>query len=73
MIYENINQESKINLFGEEFVKNNKRNCFLVINDEVKDFNSIYSIDIKKENSVKVELFEENRITNIHFLIIIIH
>ena len=68
MIYENINQESKINLFGEEFSKNNKRNCFLVINDEVKDFNSIYNIDIKKENSVKVELFEENRITNMSSL-----
>ena len=63
MIYESKN-DSKIFLFGEEFAKNNKKNCILVINDEIKEFNYYYSIDIKKETSIRVELFEENKITN---------
>ena len=68
MIYENKTLESKIALFGEEFAKKNKKNCILVINDEIKDFNTTYNIDIKKENLIKVELFEDNIITNMSSL-----
>ena len=31
---------------------------------QIKDFNTTYNIDIKKENLIKVELFEDNIITN---------
>ena len=69
MVYENNKaQNSRTLLFGEEFFKNNKKNCILLINDEIKDFNNYYIFDSKKENSIKVELFEENKITNMSSL-----
>ena len=68
MVYENKEQNSRTLLFGEEFFKKNKKNCILLINDEIKDFNNYYIFDSKKENSIKVELFEESKITNMSSL-----
>ena len=68
MVYENKGQDSKISLFGEEFFKNNKKNCILLINDEIKDFNNFYTFNSKNDNSIKVELIEENKVTNMSSL-----
>ena len=35
IIYDNKNKKEKIRIFGEEFVKNNKDNCILLIGDKL--------------------------------------
>ena len=65
MIYRNVGVEQRINLFGDEFAKKIKKQCVLVINDEIKDFFHHYIFDQKKnETSVKVELFGSDGINN---------
>ena len=67
---------NKIKLFGEQFVNNNKKNCFLVINDKfIKlkayiDLKEIFGDDYSPEIypiKIKVKLIERNnqKITNL--------
>ena len=56
--------EPKITLLGENFTKINKNNYVIVINDEIQDNNHYYKIDPSKESEIKVELFGNNKITN---------
>ena len=43
---------SKNKLFGERFVKNNKKNCKIVINGKEKELVSFYDIDRLEENEI---------------------
>ena len=60
IIYKNIkindlnNNNSKIKLFGDKFVENNKEECKIVINGEERKLESFYDVETLKEN----ELFE---------------
>ena len=64
MIYKN---EEKIKLFGELFIKNNKDNCFLLIDDKIKELCGEYNSN-RKERNIKIKLIELNDIENMSFM-----
>ncbi len=53
-----INNEEKIRIFGTRFVKNNKGNCLLYINNEKKELTEIVNVNNKKENELEIKLEE---------------
>ena len=55
-----------VQIFGNQFVENNKNNCYLLINDEVKELcTQLHKNEINLENNVlKIKLIEINTITN---------
>ena len=58
IIYKN---DDNIKFFGKLFIKNNKGNCFLLINNQINELCLEYNFN-KKERNIKVILFEENDI-----------
>ena len=71
LIY-NINKnENKIKLFDNEFVKNNKDNYYLIIEDKSINICEYYYSDnetINKNKKLKVRLIEKNLITNMSYM-----
>ena len=60
------NQEIKIKLFGKKFVKNNKNNCSLIINEQRKELCEEYKIpEGQKEGKLKIILVKEKPIENV--------
>ena len=59
-----------IKLFGEEFVKDNINNCYLLIdNDEVELCEYLYlNEEQKKKNELKIKLIEKDKITSMNYL-----
>jgi hypothetical protein len=60
---------SRIRLFGEKFVKLNKDNCFLLINEKKYELCEFY--DLKNANNsetLEVNLIEINKINNMSFM-----
>ncbi len=71
MIYSLINiKENKIRIFGEEFVRNNKDNCNIIINDDKKEICEYYEFNNNndQEKTITVELFMNEKVTNINQL-----
>ena len=67
----NINYNNDIiYLFGEEFVKNNKEKCFLVINEQKYDLCEYIKTDIirKDDTNLKIKLEEIIPITNMSYM-----
>ena len=60
----NINNENKIKLFGFDFVKNNKNNCYLIINNIKQELTNYIEIKTKEQKLLEIKLFEINSITN---------
>ena len=54
IIYKYIKSQTKIKLFGEKFVENNKDKSRIIINGEEKELNSFYNFENMNDN----ELFE---------------
>jgi surface protein len=52
---ENIASNNKIRIFGEEFVKNNKNNCVIFINNKEKELSEFYEY-AQNENVIFVRL-----------------
>ena len=53
----------RIKLFGEEFIKNNKNNCKIILNN--KEFNIFEYLSVDKNNEIlKIKLKEIKAITN---------
>ena len=67
IIYNIDKKENSIKIFGEYFVKNNKNNCYLIINGKQRELCNYLSMDeIKIENNqLKIKLIENKNITNI--------
>ena len=65
------NNDGYINLFGKSFMKNNKNNCILIINNKLYNFmdkyyyNNQYS---KKDDTLNVKLIEKNNITDMSYM-----
>ena len=57
LIYD-INKENKedINIFGEEFVKNNKNICKMIIDNKEYAISEKYNIKTYKKNKLKIKL-----------------
>ena len=65
LIYKN---DENIKLFGDLFIKNNKSNCFLLINDnQINELCRELSFN-KKEKNIKIKLIEENDIENMSYM-----
>ena len=69
LIYKISKEKEKVKIFGEEFVKNNKRNCFLLIDNALYDLMEYFYLNdnVKKKN-LKVKLIEENKMDNISYM-----
>ena len=66
--YNNLNQ-TKIRLFGENFVRNNKNNCSVFINDELKKLDECEFYTLPDPYSkLEVILYKENDITNMSYM-----
>ena len=63
-------KEYPIQIFGKNFVKNNKNNCYLLINGEEKELCSkIYDNKINLEKGIlPIILIEKNPITNLSYM-----
>lgn len=66
LIYNNSNKiENKIRLFGSNFVKNNYKNCTLLINNRDSNLCEFYEQkESEKNKSIEVLLIENKTITN---------
>ena len=62
------NNKKKIRLFGENFVKNNKNNCFLIINNKKKDLCEYYNFEKNNEEILLVKLIETKTISDMSFM-----
>ena len=64
--YEDFEEYKKLRLFGEEFVKNNKNNCIIIIDGKNHLLTEYINIDekMKKNKYIEIQLKEINTITN---------
>jgi len=60
----NINHNNAINIFGLEFVKNNKYNCILIIDNKKYEIAEKYYINNYNNNILQIKLKKINSITN---------
>ena len=59
-----INKNNKeIRLFGENFVKNNKENYCLIVDNKIINHIEYYKIN-NKNKVLKVTMFEKNKVTD---------
>ena len=57
-----LNQnETKIRLFGKKFVENNKKNCYLIINNKITDLCEFYNINNEENNKQLTILYIEHK------------
>jgi surface protein len=69
MKYSIDDNQSSIKMFGENFVKNNKKNALLLINNKISEIDEYY--DLKENNNEKelfVKLIEINNITDLSYM-----
>ena len=61
--------DTRIRLFGENFVKLNKDNCFLLINEKKYELCEFYDCkNINNSETLEVDLIEVNKITKMSFM-----
>ena len=60
LVIHNKEKKDKIKIFSEEFVKNNKDNCYILINNTISEFNEFYLDKEKKERKMlKINLIKD--------------
>jgi len=66
LIYKINSLDKKLRLFGEIFVKNNKNNCNIIIDDKTQELTEHIKINekMKKDGYLEIKLKEKNTITN---------
>ena len=65
MIYNIKNNHNEIKLFDKKFIKNNRDNCILSINNKIIDICEYYSINKElKEKNIKLSIIQKNKIIN---------
>ena len=67
IIYD-INGQNNINIFGREFVENNKNICKMIIDDKEYEIRGQYNVNINNNDKLKIKLKGINNITNISFM-----
>ena len=69
IIYKINKNEKSIKLFDSKFVKNNKNNCFILINNKRCEICEYYDIN-EKENkrNLIIKFIENKNITDISFM-----
>ena len=62
-------KDSRIRIFGENFVKINKDNCFLLINEKKYELCEFYDCkNVNNSETLEVDLIEINKISNMSFM-----
>ena len=62
------NDKDCINIFGSEFVKNNKNKCKMIINNEEYEIKEKFNIKNYNNNILKIKLKGINNITNMSYM-----
>ena len=64
-----VGKEDKIRIFGDDFVKNNKENFNMIINDKKYELDSFYKLKNEKENEIlKIKLKQMKNVTNLSWM-----
>ena len=66
IIYKNF-KENEVRLFGEKFVKNNKDNCKIIINNKILPLKESYVID-KNDEMLEIKLTGIKNIKNMSYM-----
>ena len=64
IIYDINKQDKYVKIFGEEFVKNNKNICKMIIDDKEYEISEKYNITNYNNNKLEIKLKGVNNITN---------
>ena len=67
MVY-NISKQTKLKIFGKEFVENNEDTCKMIVNGKEQELKSEIFIKDNTKDKLKVKLTNINRINNMSFL-----
>ena len=62
-------KEQNINIFGEEFAKNNKNICKMIIDDKEYEITEKCNIENYTNNELKIKLKGIDNITNISYML----
>ena len=68
IIYNIDKNIKKLKIFGEDFVKNNKNNCHLLINGKKIDLCSEININEEQKENLEIKLIETKIITNMSYM-----
>ena len=63
-----IKEGNEIKIFGEEFVKNNKNICKMIIDNREYEITERYNIKSKNINKLKIKLEGINNVTNMSYM-----
>ena len=73
----NINEKDKeygyINIFGSEFVKNNKNICKMIIDNKEYEISDKYNIKSYNKNKLEIKLKGINNVTNMSSMFYNVH
>ena len=61
------NKYRNFRLFGEDFIKNNKEKCYLLINHRKFDLLEYFPL-VSNEDKIKIKLIEKKKITNMSYM-----
>ena len=67
IIYNIKDNEKRIRLFGEKFVKNNINNCYLLINNKKYEICEYYKLKGEKEN-LKIKMIKNKSINDMSYM-----
>ena len=62
-----IKNQNKIQLFGENFIKNNKNNCKIIVENKEQDISEYLNVN-KNITNVKIKLKEIKTISNMSYM-----
>ena len=64
----NIKNENKIKIFHTDFIKNNKNNCYLIINGQKIELCEYIELNNNVKDTLEIKLIETNPIINMRFM-----
>ena len=68
IIYNIDKNQEKLKIFDDNFVKNNKNNCYLLINGKKIDLCSEINIKEEQKENLEIKLIETKIITNMSYM-----
>ena len=68
IIYKIDKNKEKLKIFGDNFVKNNKNNCYLLINGKKIDLCSEINIKEEQKENLEIKLIETKIITDMSYM-----
>ena len=72
IIYD-INGENDINIFGSEFVDNNKNICKMIIDNKEYEIEQKYHVKSNNNNKLKIKLIGINNVINMSNMFLDVH